>query len=153
MTARRLQHVVPAGAVLATAGIVLWLSFTREPAGAFLFPRVISVVFAALALWNFVRAASGMARVGGGVSAAQLLWVAPGLAVMVLLVALAARALGFYVGATLAFFAVYTIYDPAPLTSGRSWLRRATVTFAFMAVIYALFALLLRVQTPRGAFF
>ncbi len=77
----------------------------------------------------------------------------PGLVVMVILVFIAAPGLGFYTGATLAFLAVYTIYDPVPLTSGKGWLRRVAVTLGFMAVIYALFSVLLRVQTLRGLFF
>jgi Tripartite tricarboxylate transporter TctB family len=153
MTASRLQHIIPASIVLLLAAVVAWLSFTQEPAGAFLFPRLISVAFLGLALWNFVRAAMGLARVGGGLSARSLGNIVPGLAVMVLLVALGARGLGFYAGSTLAFLAVYTIYDPAPVTSARDWLKRIAVTLGFMAVIYVLFALVLQVQTPRGLFF
>jgi hypothetical protein len=50
----------------ALAATVTWLSFTREPADAFLFPRIISVVMVLLAAWNFARAALGLARVGAG---------------------------------------------------------------------------------------
>ncbi len=153
MTARRIQHVVPATIVLGLALIVAWLSFTPESAGAFLFPRMISVFFVVLAGWNFARAAMGIARVGGGLGAGVLMNLLPGLAVMVILVFAAARGLGFYVGSTLAFFAVFTIYDPTPISDPKGWLRRIAVTLAFMTVIYLLFALVLRVQTPTGMFF
>jgi len=43
--------------------------------------------------------------------------------------------------------------DPASHTDIKSWIKRLLVTSGFMAVIYALFTLLLKVQTPRGLFF
>ena len=152
MTASRVQHIVPAIAVLAVGIAVAWLSFTQEPADAFLFPRVVSVAFVILAVWNFVRAALGLARVGGGLDARTALAIAPGFVVMLVYVFWAAKALGFYVASTLAFLAIVSLYDPASHGSPRAWARRILVTAAFMAVIYALFALVLQVQTPRGAF-
>lgn len=153
MTAHRLQHVVPALVVLALAAVVTWLSFTQQPSDAFLFPRLISVVFIALAVWNFLRAALGMAKVGGGVSMRVLINLTPGLVVMLVYVLFAARELGFYLASAIAFLAVYTLYDPVPITSAKDWGKRIVVTVIFMAVIYGLFVLLLKVQTPRGIFF
>lgn len=152
MTNSRLQHVIPGALILAIALLVTYLSFTEEPVEAFLFPRIISVAFVGLAIWNFIRAAGGMAKVGRGVSLNDTKNLIPGLIVMLILVFWAAKALGFYVSATIAFFAVYSIYDPAPHSSTKDWIKRAVITAAFMAVIYALFALLLKVQTPRGMF-
>ena len=153
MTALRIQHLVPATIVLALALVVAGLSFTQEPAGAFLFPRIISVFFVALAGWNFARAAMGLARVGGGIGAGTFKNLLPGLVVMAILVFVAARGLGFYTSSTLAFLAIYSIYDPKPLTSAEAWIKRLVVTLVFMTVIYILFALLLKVQMPRGVFF
>jgi len=152
MTSHRMQHLVPAFIILGLAAIVTWLSFTQEPAEAFLFPRIIAVVFMVLAVWNFIRAATGLAKVGRGIEKQDAINLMPGLIVMLVLVFWAAKALGFYVSSTLAFFAVYSLYDPAPLASTRDWLKRAVITAAFMAVIYALFSLVLQVQTPRGLF-
>lgn len=152
MTARTLQHVFPSLAVLAIALVVGWLSFTQQPAAAFLFPRIISVVFIALALWNFARAALGLARVGAGIDRTTFLNLLPGVFVIGLYVLLGARNLGFYTAGTLTFLVLYTLYDPAPLGSVRDWGKRILVTAAFMLVIYALFALVLQVQTPRGSF-
>ncbi len=153
MTALRVQHLIPATIVLALALVVAGLSFTREPAGAFLFPRIVSVAFVVLAAWNFARAAMGLARVGGGIDARTLKNLLPGLAVMAVLVLVAARGLGFYTGSALAFLAIYSIYDPKPIASAEAWIKRLVVTLAFMSVIYVLFALLLKVQMPSGAFF
>ena len=152
MNAKTGQHVFPSLGVLMIALTVGWLSFTREPAAAFLFPRIISVVFIVLAVWNFARAALGLARVGTGIDLATFLNLLPGVVVIGLYVMLGAKNLGFYTAGTLTFFVLYTIYDPAPLGSVRDWGKRILVTAIFMLVIYGLFALVLQVQTPRGSF-
>ena len=152
MTASRLQHIIPATIILAIALMVTWLSFTEEPADAFLFPRVISIFFVGLALWNAARAFLGLARVGEGINTRSALNILPGLAVALIVVFFAAESLGFYTTGTIAFMAIYTIYDPTPLSDMSGWLRRVITTAIFMAVIYGLFALLLQVQTPRGMF-
>ena len=153
MKTDRLQHLVPATIIFVLAVIVTWLSFTQEPAAAFSFPRVISVVFVLLAIWNFIRAATGLARVGRGIELGEARNIAPGLLVMLLLVFWGAKALGFYVASTLAFFAVYSLYDPTPMSSIKDWLKRVVVTLVFMTIIYVLFSTVLQVHTPRGMFF
>ncbi len=151
--ASRLQHGVSSVGVLLVAAAVCWLSFTGEPVDAFLFPRLISVFFLGFAVWNAYRALGGLARVGDGISGGMALAILPGLVVACAFVYVAAKALGFYAAGSVAFFAVYTLYDPAPLTSARAWLQRLLVTGCFMGVMYGLFMLLLKVQTPRGLFF
>lgn len=81
MNASRLQHIIPAGAIFALAMTVTWLSFTQEPAEAFVFPRIISIAFIILASWNLARAGLGMARVGGGLSSAEARHIFPDLCV------------------------------------------------------------------------
>ncbi len=152
MTSSRYQHIIPGIIVFALAATVTWLSFTQEPAESFLFPRVISVAFIALATWNLIRAVSGMAKVGRGIPKETALNILPGLVVMLIYVFWAAKALGFYVSSTLAFFIIYSLYDPVSFASGKDWIKRVVVTAVFMAVMYGLFALVLQVQTPRGLF-
>ncbi len=152
MNSHRMQHVVPASIIFGLALLVAYLSFTQEPASAFLFPRIVAVVFVLLAVWNFIRAATGLAKVGRGLAKQDSVNLLPGLVVMLVLVFWAAKALGFYFSSTIAFFLVYSFYDPAPYSSSQDWAKRAGVTLAFMAVIYGLFALVLQVQTPRGMF-
>ena len=118
-----------------------------------MFPRLISIFFITLAVWNFARAALGMAKVGGGVPLYTIMNLLPGLAVMAIYVFFAAKILGFYASSSIAFLIVYSLYDPVPLSSIRDWGKRVLVTAAFMAIIYCLFVLLLKVQTPRGMFF
>lgn len=145
-----MQHVVPGVLILALALVVAWLSFTQEPAESFVFPRVVSCVFVFLAIWNFLRAALGFAKVGRGIPIQTALNIMPGVAVILIYVFWAAKGLGFYTASALAFFAIYSLYDPTPLNSVKDWIKRAVITVLFMLVIYGLFFMLLQVQTPRG---
>lgn len=147
-----LQHIVASGLVLAAGLAVAWASYTAAPAEAYLFPRLISAAWVALAAWTFGKALLRRTRVGAGLHLATLLRLSGGLAVMLAYVFWAASAIGFYSGGALAMFAIVSLYDPAPHGALRSWILRALVTAGFMAVIYLLFARLLGVYTPRGMF-
>jgi hypothetical protein len=153
MNATRFQHLVPSSIVLVTALIVAWLSFTQEPVEAFLFPRAISVAFVLLAMWNFGQAVLTTSQAGGGLDAELLTNIAPGLFIMLAYVFFLARWLGFYTASSLVFVLLYAVYDPVPLARMEAWPKRIAITAGFMIVIYALFALLLKVQTPRGLLF
>ena len=150
---RQWQHVIPSGAI-ATLGLwVCYVSFTQQPAQAFLFPRLISSVFVVLALWTFGRAVMGLSRAGTGIGRTMFLNILPGLVVASVYIFWAAETLGFYSGSALAFFALLSLYDPAPHRDIKSWMRRAVITSGFILVMYLLFAKLLSVFTPRGLFF
>ena len=93
MTASRLQHIISSGIVLIVAALVTWISFTQEPADAFLFPRLIAIFFIGLAVWNFIRAVTGLAKVGEGLDMPSFTNIVPGLLVMSIYVFFAAKAL------------------------------------------------------------
>lgn len=152
MNIQRAQHMFPATCVLLLAGSVAYLSFTREPVDSFLFPRLVSVVMLLLAVWNFVRAASGLSKVGSGLSLNTAKAITPGLIVLCIYVFFAAKYLGFYVSSLITFFLLFSLYDPASHTEWRVWVKRIVISVLFMLVIYALFTLLLKVQTPRGIY-
>lgn len=149
----RLQHVIPSGIVALVGLWVAYISYTAQPAEAFLFPRLISTVFVVLSLWTFGKACLGWSRVGQGLSREMLVNLAPGLLVALVYIFWAARTVGFYTSTTVAFFILLSLYDPAPHSEVRSWIRRIIITAGFMAVMYGLFAQLLRVYTPREVFF
>lgn len=149
----RTQHIVASGLVAAVGIWVTYISFTQEPAAAFLFPRLISSVFVVLALWTFGKALLGRTKVGNGLNRQSIANIAPGLIVALIYVFWAASALGFYTASTIAFFILLTLYDPAPHVELRSWIKRAIITAGFLAVMYGLFAKLLSVFTPREIFF
>jgi len=153
MNTMRIQHLFPALSVLILAGTVAYLSFTREPADSFLFPRLVSVIMLGLAIWNFIRAALGLSKVGAGISVDMIKSILPGLLVMVVYVFFAAKYLGFYVSSLGTFLILFSLYDPASHKELRVWAKRIVVSVLFMLVIYALFNLLLKVQTPRGLLF
>ena len=149
----RNQHIIASG-VIATIGLtVAYISFTQEPAAAFLFPRLISSVFAVLAIWTFLKAVLGRTKVGNGLSGEAMKNLAPGLIVMVIYVFWAAKGLGFYTATAIAFFILLSLYDPAPHSAIKSWGKRMLITAGFMVVMYGLFAQLLYVFTPREIFF
>ena len=148
----RTQHIVASGTVAAVGIWVSYVSYTQEPADAFLFPRLISTVFVVLALWTFGKAVIGRTKVGAGLSRDAMRNIAPGLIVALIYVFWAAETLGFYTASTIAFLVLVSLYDPAPHSEPRTWIKRLTVTAGFLAVMYGLFAMLLTVFTPREIF-
>ena len=153
MSLPRLQHILASGFVAAVGLCVAWLSYTQEPAAAYLFPRLISTVFVVLALWTFAKACLGWTKVGAGISGRSLAALAPGLVVMCVYIFWAAQALGFYTATAAVFFILLSLYDPASHASPMSWVKRIIATAVFIAVTYGLFALLLKVYTPRELLF
>lgn len=149
----RTQHIVASGLVALVGATVATISYTQEPAAAFLFPRMISTVFAVLALITFVKALMGRTKVGNGLSSEALKNIAPGLLVALAYIFWAAEFFGFYIGSTIAFFVLLSLYDPAPHGEIKSWLKRAAISCGFLAIMYGLFNTLLSVFTPRGMFF
>jgi Tripartite tricarboxylate transporter TctB family len=150
--AGRLQQTIAAAAILGVGVWVAYVSFSVRDPQPYLFPQLISVVMLALAGFALVRALMGTNRTGTGMSIERLVAITPALLVMLLYIFVLIPALGFYAAATVAFFTLYTVYDPTSHKKPSTWLTRIVVTAGFMALIYLVFALGLRVQTPRGLF-
>ena len=148
--AERWQQALSAGLLVLLALWVAYVSFDVRDPEPYLFPRLIAVALLCLASLAFLRALQGRNRTGAGIARDAAIRIAPGLAVMAAYVFLAAEGLGFYLASALAFLAVYALYDPGSHRAPRVWARRLTVTLGFTALLYAVFALLLQVQTPRG---
>ena len=149
----RSQHILGSGLVFAVGIWVAWASYTQAPSEAFLFPRLIASVFVVLAGWTFGKAVLGLSKVGSGISRTMFISMVPGLAVMAVYVFWAAKALGFYTATAIAFFILLSLYDPAPHSEGKTWVKRVLITAVFVAVMYGLFAKLLSVYTPREILF
>lgn len=149
----RLQHMIGSGIVAAVGVSVAYVSYTQQPAEAFLFPRLISTVFVVLALWTFAKACLGWTKVGNGITVQSFTSLLPGLIVALVYIFWAAKGIGFYTATTVAFFILLSLYDPASHSAPRTWLKRVIITACFMAVMYGLFAKLLNVYTPREIFF
>ena len=141
-----------------TGGCRGWITIVSFDVGGFrsrsLFPRSsFPGSWVALSLMALLRAVRGRNRTGAGISGQQFLNIAAGLAVMLVYVFALAEWLGFYSAAFLAMLTVYSLYDPQPHGKVRTWAVRLAVTVGFVAVIYAVFALGLKVQTPQGILF
>ena len=151
--AGRLQQSIAAVVILAVACWITVVSFDVEDPQPYLFPQLFSGIMVVLALMAVLRAARGRNRTGAGIGVRKFLNIAPGLAVMLIHVFLLADWLGFYAAAFLSMLALYSLYDPNPHRKVRTWAVRLAVTVGFVAVIYAVFALGLKVQTPEGILF
>lgn len=149
----RSQHVFGSGLVFAVGLWVTWVSYTQQPAEAFLFPRLIASVFVVLAGWTFGKAVMGLSKVGNGVTRTMFLNMLPGLIITLIYVFWAAKSLGFYTATAIAFFVLLSIYDPAPHSETKTWVKRCVITAVFLAVMYGLFAMLLNVYTPKEILF
>lgn len=146
------QHKISSGLVALVAVTVCYVSFTRQPADAYLFPRVVSIFFLVLALWTFVKALMGRSKAGNGLSINMFKNMAPGVLISAIYIFWAAKSLGFYTATSVAFFLLLTSYDPASHSEYKSWFKRIIITAGFVAIMYALFAKILVVYTPRGMF-
>ncbi len=147
-----LQHRISSGVIALIASWVCWISYTQKPAEAFLFPRVIATIFFVLAVWTFIKAVLGRSKVGNGLSIEAAKNMAPGVGIAFIYIFWAAKTLGFYTSSTIAFFLLLSFYDPAPNSESKTWIKRTTITVGFIAIMYALFAVVLKVYTPRGVF-
>ena len=151
----RLQQTLPAALILGLAGWVAYVSFNVDDPEPYLFPRLVSMGLVLLALVALAQAAnarvvSASAATGRGLTLGIVKAIVPALVVMGGFVFWAVEALGMYAASTAAFLLIVVLYDPSPHAEIRSWLKRFAVTAGFMAVMYGLFAMLLKVQTPRG---
>lgn len=151
--AGRLQQSAAALIILAVACWIAFVSFNVEDPQPYLFPQLFSGIMAALAVMALTRAARGLNRTGVGIGRQKFGNILPGLAVMLVYAFLLAEWLGFYSAAFLGMLTLYSLYDPLSHRSVRNWAVRLAVTVGFVAVIYAVFALGLKVQTPPGILF
>lgn len=149
----RLQHVLPSAIITIISIWVCWISYTQTPAEAFLFPRLISTLFVLLSLWTLGEALLGKSKETDGINWALLRNIAPGVLVAIIYVFWAAKGLGFYTATSIAFFVLLTLYDPNSHSDPKSWGKRLAITAGFIAVMYGLFAKILKVYTPRELLF
>ena len=131
---------------LIVSAILLAASLAAEPAEAYRFPRLTAAVLTALSLVQLLRAFGGQIdSPNGDRNAAQII---PALA-MIAVYLLGLEAVGFYLMSGLFFLAAACQYQRGVLTV-RTLARHFIVTLLFMAAMFALFGVLLQVQTPRG---
>jgi hypothetical protein len=150
--ANRLQQSLPAALIVGLAVWVAYVSFNVDDPEPYLFPRLVSVGLVFLSGLALFQAITGKGQPTEGLNTEIAVNIAPALVVMAGFVFYAVEFLGMFTASTLAFLLVQILYDPSPHTEAKTWVRRIIVTAGFMAVMYGLFSLLLKVQTPRGLF-
>ena len=149
---KRWPDAIPGGLVLTLSLWISFVSFNVEDPTPYLFPRLVSVALVALSVMALVRSLQGKEKSGKGITRGVIKNIAAGIAVMLLFVFFAAEFLGFYIASALAFVTIVTLYDPAPHTEVRTWVKRLGAMIGFLAVMYGLFTVLLKVQIPGGLF-
>ena len=132
------------------AVVCVWASFSGD-AQVYAFPRLIAALMLAFCLCRWAQKITTTINTNTAAEAipngAAVLRLLPG-AVIVMLHIILARELGFYASSFLAFCALASFYGgkkTLPIT--------AVAGLGFTAVLYALFGLLLKVQTPSGLLF
>lgn len=136
-------------ALIVAAGFA-FLSFYDTDAETYLFPRIIAVVLAILAVALFIaNSASREDNRGRGGYFADV-W--PGLAIGLVFL-LVMEDLGFYVSSYFAFLAIVLIYGGKAITDVKALIIKAAVSLGFMSILYLLFWYGLNVRTPTGILF
>jgi peptidoglycan/LPS O-acetylase OafA/YrhL len=134
---------------LAAAAVLYWLGSTAGSPEAYLFPRLIAIGMGALALAILASSWGPAARRRRRLMPSiPWLGLAPALAILTAY-PWVLETVGFYAAGLAAFLAIVTVYAPRSTAPGEL-VKRVAVSAAFIGALYAIFALLLNVQTPRG---
>lgn len=151
MSGAFIRRVLPDLGVFALGIVILVISLTTRHSAAYLFPKILSVAMIIFAILGVFNAVNTRVSGGKGLTLLNIKTVFPGLIVMILLLVLP-QWLGLYVSSTLAIFTILCLYGREKW-SLKVVIKRATITLGFMVVLYLTFAILLKVQTPKGVFF
>lgn len=140
--------IVPVG-MLICAIILCIAGFTSANQEAFLFPNVVAVIMVVIAVFAVFNSKNAHEKE----SKILIPWmlILPAIVIFIAYLALA-ETIGFYTCSFIAFLALVCIYMPERITAKR-FARIFLTDLVFMAGLYCLFSLLLRVQLPRGMFF
>lgn len=135
------------GDLLLFGGALLLVAASFSPSDepeAYLFPRLSSALMLMLTLVNLIRIFMNRQphTQTAPLPLALLKTTAPALAAIIVFLT-AAETLGFYIAATLLFAFIAWFYAPR-----RSLPQTALFTFLFIAALYLLFSVLLKVQLP-----
>ncbi len=144
---QKYQSQIVIGALLLFALIICYQSFFAEYDSAFLFPKIISSVLIFLIV---IGLALSFKEDKITLDLPVMKPIVIGLAMMVFLVYFALKTFGFYSACYVFLVVLLSLYDGKSHHDIKAWVHRLLVSSGFMVVIYLLFSLLLKVQTPRG---
>ena len=143
------KFMFPLG-LLIISGVLFITGISAQNSEAFLFPNFISGVLCVIALAILINSFRHQADKTERKSIPWLI-ILPALVIFVLYLAFVEQ-IGFYVASFTAFAAIVLIYIPQQFNVAQS-LKILLIGLAFMAALYSLFTILLKVQLPRGLFF
>ena len=135
---------------LIAASVFAFLSFYDTDAETYLFPRIIAVVLALLAVALFV--ANSTSKEDNRESSGYFSEVWPGLAIGLVFL-LVMEDLGFYVSSFFAFLAIVLLYGGRAIADVKALAIKTAVALGFMTILYLLFWYGLNVRTPTGILF
>lgn len=135
---------------LIAASVFAFLSFYDTDAETYLFPRIIAVVLAILAVALFV--ANSTSKEDNRESSGYFAEVWPGLAIGLVFL-LVMEDLGFYVSSFFAFLAIVLLYGGRAIADVKALAIKTAVALGFMTILYLLFWYGLNVRTPTGILF
>lgn len=145
MLVPKTRYLAPVGAV-AFAIVLFVYGMTRAEHQAYAFPNLFVAAMIAFALLWLASSVTGSAAVKS--ESSRLPEVAWGL-IAIAVYLFAAEWLGFLLSSIIVFFVMGVGYDPdGPTVKGA--LLTGVYALLFLAVIYGLFNILLKVQTPEG---
>lgn len=140
--------------VLATSGgdifallfalVAVYASFAAGEPEAYVFPRLASTLMLIFCGANLIRRAAADSAKKAALTPRLLQKIAPG-AIVIALYLLLAEDLGFYLSAAATFFTLSLLYGKR-----KHWLSATVVTVCVIMVLYIMFAVVLKVHTPRG---
>lgn len=146
-------HVVPVAALLLSIALYA-AAVSAENAEAYLFPRLLALCMCLISAMMVAAVLVAKLEHTGPPKPFipwRRLW--PALLIMIAFL-IVAQDLGFYTSSWVAFLILATIYAPgSTLAAGSTIRRRLVISLIFIGVLYSMFALLLRVQTPTGLLF
>lgn len=136
---------------IALAVALYALAVYPENQEAYLFPQLVTVVMCVIGVCLLVTGWRKRAQQPESGPTVEWRKLTPILIVLLLFI-LGAEAVGFYASSFLMFAAIGVLYSPKT-TSIVAAKRCLPVSVGFIAVLYAVFAILLRVQMPAGVLF
>ncbi|MCP4765435.1 MAG: tripartite tricarboxylate transporter TctB family protein [Gammaproteobacteria bacterium] len=143
------EHASAFGALI-VAGVFAFLSYYNTDAETYLFPRIIAVVLALMAIALFIT--NSTSRDDNRESSGYFAAVWPGMLVGLAFL-LVMEDLGFYVSSFLAFLAILVFYGERPVTDIKALIPKSLTALGFMVILYLLFWQGLNVRTPTGILF
>jgi hypothetical protein len=129
-------------------GLLYWAALGSDTPKAYFFPQMLALTMVAMgtAMLAMDFRSSGKRQAAWPATQWYKIW--PGMLVLVVFMAIAEQ-VGFYVSSWLAFTSIGVLYAPTGdrLATAK---RCVPIAIVFLAVLYLIFWMLLRVQLPHG---